>query len=299
MGLPTASPLLPLQRASELLRDAKAHPKQGLHALAASSLAAGTLDTYARNLDDIRSAGQRRGATSPIEALSILIHEWAINNKSHKTIAVAVAAYRFAATLGFFPLPPAIVDQVLKGAKRLNPGKQQRVEHLTVYPSSIAQLQKRAKNTADGQRFLAAAMLSYYHMLRISEVTRLTPRDICLTATKPTITVSASKNHDHAITQRLEPEAIHWAKRLLDLRDTKQGDTFPLVPYTHEQLNKWLHTHLKDTVNARCTWHSLRHGRASALLHAGSTITEIQAKGRWKAEASVHHYLHNYHDHEA
>jgi integrase len=143
-------------------------------------------------------------------------------------------------------------------------------------------------------RFYACACLSYFGLLRVSELCNLFLDDLTFSPDSVVINIRYSKTDQTGHGQELEIlqtgvkyDACRWLRVLTNLLKEGRTHADKVWPWGASQFRMDLREALTKsglTDVKRYSCHSFRRGGAQAAHRAGATDCEIKALGRWKSE---------------
>ena len=141
-----------------------------------------------------------------------------------------------------------------------------------------------------------AFLVAWEGLLRIGEHCKVRAKDIAfmkdlrISGKKPAIIVvkNAKTGKNQVVSLRSEPVA-NLLKQVVEGKKKKQL-AFGSSP---KKLRKMLKIAFKGIrlCQKRWTFHSIRHGAATAALMEGVSLEEVLRRGRWKAATSARHYI--------
>jgi integrase len=161
-------------------------------------------------------------------------------------------------------------------------------EHLT------EMLKQCDMHDREGIRFFACACLSYFGLLRVSELCNILLDDLTFTEDSVVVNIRFSKTDQMGHGQELEIlqtpvkfDACRWLRVLLNVLRAGRTHGDLLWPWGA----KAFRTDLRSTLGKcgftdlkRYACHSFRRGGAQAAHRGGASDCEIKALGRWKSE---------------
>ena len=162
-------------------------------------------------------------------------------------------------------------------------------------------------------------VLSFYALLRVSEVHRLTWGDLTCTDTYIGVNVPYSKTsltpviiklsirHDWACPKRALDSYLQARNKYLSNTNITHGRQHPVFlthpkvmtsAVTIEQSQLLLKTLITRTFPASTSalsasayaWHSFRRGGTTAMINAGVPMAVVQAHGRWRSDCYLRYY---------
>jgi integrase len=135
-----------------------------------------------------------------------------------------------------------------------------------------------------------ALLLGYWALLRVGETEALYWEDITVVGSRLDIHVRKSKNDQLALGHDIKLDHLSVPRPIRDLFLACKGNKGRIFELTTQ--TDWNAIITKQFHAPEIVFHSLRHGRASALWRAGHSIEDIMERGRWRTKQACFGYLH-------
>ena len=258
------------------------------------------------------------GATTfpaPPWQVALYMAEVSITASSKSSINAPYYAIRWAHRLGGMsdPTDDPLPKSVLEGALRSQKGNSspRRVVSLSLVTDLCSKLSQSGIREV---RLACMVSFAFAGFFRISELLKLKVRDVAVFPSHLAVKITSSKTDvlgrgAEVILAKGETVAcpivnftslieMHSAAPLPEsflFKNIRCNTFIPESQMSYSRAREELRYFLAKAGYAEdvCTWHSFRHGGASAALEAGVSERLIGNHGRWRSEAGKNTYLHD------